>query len=148
VLIGFNDLAAVSPELAAELVDPSLATTLTQGSGKKVRWFCDGTDEVAHPRYEWSATVANRSAGYACPVCSGRAVLVGWNDLAAVSPELAAELVDPSLATTVTEFAHKKVRWFCDGTDDISQIRATHGCGYRRHCCPIEGRSTISRCGT
>ena len=40
----------------------------------------------------------------------GRAKLVpGVNDLGTVNPELAAEVVDPSLAQTLTRSSHKKV---------------------------------------
>ena len=123
VLVGWNDLATIKPTLALELVDPSLAETVTAGSGKKLRWFCDGTEEVAHPRYEWSTTVANRSSGNGCPVCAGMAVLVGFNDLATVNPDLAAELVDPGLAETVTAGSGKKLDWFCHGTDDVPHPR-------------------------
>ena len=57
---GVNDLATVDPVLAAELVDPVLARTLTPGSNKSVDWFCDGTGDLPHPHREWSAPVKNR----------------------------------------------------------------------------------------
>jgi hypothetical protein len=70
VFVGFNDLATVDPVLAAQLVDPSLATTLTKWSNKRVRWFCEGTDDAAHSRYEWSSPVEKRSSGHGCSVCA------------------------------------------------------------------------------
>ena len=123
VFAGFNDLATVNPGLTAELVEPALAVTVAEFSGKKLAWFCDGTNEVPHPRYEWSAKVASRSIGNGCAVCSGKAVLVGFNDLATVNPALAAELVEPALAATVTKFSGKKLAWFCDGTNEIPHPR-------------------------
>ena len=120
---GTNDLATVNPALAAELVDLTLGATVTAGSQRRLDWFCDGTDDVPHPRREWSATVKARSSGRGCPVCAGRAVLVGWNDLATIKPTLALELVDPSLAETVTAGSGKKLRWFCDGTEEVAHPR-------------------------
>mgnify|MGYP002640592587 CR=1 FL=1 len=110
VLVGWNDLATVRPDLAEQLVDPSLAETVTKSSGKKLSWFC----ETGHPRREWEATVNDRYSGSGCGVCAGKAVLVGWNDLATVRPDLAEQLVDPSLAETVTKSSDKKLLWFCE----------------------------------
>ncbi len=62
VLAGFNDLATVRPDIARQAVEFD-TTTVTYRSGRKVRWRC----EHGH---EWSATVANRSAGIGCPSCA------------------------------------------------------------------------------
>jgi hypothetical protein len=62
VLAGFNDLATVNPTLAREAVDFD-CTTVTAGSGVKVRWRC----EKGH---EWKAIVANRNNGIGCPSCA------------------------------------------------------------------------------
>jgi hypothetical protein len=123
VIVGWNDLGTLNPELAAELVDPSLARTFTPRSGKSVAWFCVGTADLPHPRREWSTKVSNRSAGVGCGACSGRAVLAGWNDLGTLNPELAAELIDPSLARTLTRNSNKSVAWFCVGTNDLPHPR-------------------------
>ena len=145
---GVNDLGTVNPELAAELVDPSLARTLTRSSGKSVGWFCVGTDDLAHPRREWSATVNNRSNGSGCAACSGQAVIVGWNDLATVEPDLAAELVDLSLAQTLTRSSGKSVSWFCVGANDLPHPRREWSAPvYRRAngkgCAACAGREVI-----
>ncbi len=110
VIPGWNDLATVRPDLAAQLVSPNEAETVTESNHKKLLWFC----ENGHPRHEWEATVNSRSRGGRCGVCAGRAVLVGSNDLATVNPELAKQLVNPYDATTVTEFSNKKLLWFCE----------------------------------
>ena len=47
---------------------------ITYHSGKKVWWIC----EKGH---SFDATVANRANGKGCPICAGRKVLVGYNDL-------------------------------------------------------------------
>ena len=103
-MVGFNDLATVKPELVTQ-VDGWDPTTLTAGSKVKVAWKCE------YGR-KWKATVKDRSSGYGCPVCAGRAVHVGFNDLATLRPELAAE-ADGWDPTTVTEFSSEKVRWKC-----------------------------------
>ncbi|MFT6292150.1 MAG: hypothetical protein ACJAR2_002764 [Ilumatobacter sp.] len=123
MLVGWNDLATLNPGLAAELVDPSLARTLTIGSGKSVAWFCVGTNDLPHPRWEWSAAVATRSRGDGCAACAGHEVIIGWNDLATLNPGLAAELVDASLARTFTIGSGKSVAWFCVGTTDLPHPR-------------------------
>ena len=55
-----------------------------KNSNKKVWWKC----EFGH---EWLSTVANRSQGLKCPVCSNQKVLTGFNDLATTNPELLKE---------------------------------------------------------
>jgi hypothetical protein len=110
VLVGWNDLGTRRPDLAAQLLNPSDAQTVTEGSHKKLLWFC----EEGHPRWEWEAVVYSRSKGNGCPVCTGRSILVGWNDLGTRRPDLAAQLVYCADAQTVTENSNKKLRWFCE----------------------------------
>ena len=97
------------PDLADQLVDKTLATVLTHGSGKKVEWQCD--EDSSHV---WVTSVCNRSRGSGCPYCSNRAVLPGYNDLQTVRPDLAAQLVDQDLATQLSEFSNKTVQWQCE----------------------------------
>ena len=105
VLVGFNDLATINPELAAE-ADGWDPTTVSVGTNKKNNWKC----KLGH---RWAASVANRSKGSGCPVCAGQSVLVGFNDLATINPELAAE-ADGWDPTTVTPGSDKKVAWRCE----------------------------------
>ena len=132
VLPGWNDLATVRPDLAEQLADPSLATTVTKFSNKRLLWFC----ETGHPRHEWEATVNDRSQGTGCGACDGKVVLPGWNDLGTVRPDLAEQLVDPSLGTTVTKGSDKKFLWFCETGHPRHEWEATvntrsrgKGCG-------------------
>ena len=104
---GETDLATVHPELAKQLVDPSLATQLHAGSTKKVSWRCAAG-------HEWETQVHIRTnKGGGCPVCAGLTVLPGSNDLATTHPELAKQLVDQTLAIALTAGSHKKVSWRC-----------------------------------
>ena len=123
VLIGFNDLATINPEIAAQAFewDP---TTLTAYSGKKVYWRC----ERGH---NWKVSVSHRSNGSGCPYCSGLRITAGENDLATINPKLAAEAFewDP---TTLSQFSSKKVSWKCKRghtwQDSVSHRSTGNGC--------------------
>lgn len=84
-----QDLATLYPELAAEW-HPTKNGALTPeqvlaGSEKRVWWQCGRG-------HAWQTSVSTRTrANCRCPVCAGRTVLAGENDLATLSPELAAE---------------------------------------------------------
>ena len=111
-----NDLAAQFPELAAQW-HPHRNGNLTPdkiapGSNRKVWWIC----EKGH---EWQAAVASRvSGGNGCPVCAGKKVMPGENDLATRFPEIAAQWhPDRNGALTpreVTPYANRKVWWRCE----------------------------------
>ena len=60
------------------------ATLYTPHSNFKAWWVC----EVGH---EWNAPISRRTQGSGCPVCSGREVREGFNDLPSVCPVIAAE---------------------------------------------------------
>jgi hypothetical protein len=104
VLSGFNDLATIDPELASEaLFDPR---SVTANSAKKLPWRCS----LGH---EWESTVANRKGNKSgCPVCAGKRVVVGFNDLATTHPRIAAEATFDA-TTIVANHASRKL-WRCD----------------------------------
>ena len=52
---------------------------LTLGSERKVWWKCS-------KGHGWEAVCYSRTAGNQCPICSGRKVLVGYNDLSTLLP--------------------------------------------------------------
>ena len=86
-------IGVTHPELAAQLKDPSLATSLTASSSKKTTWLCG-------KGHEYEASVGQRrSNGSGCPFCSGHRVLPGFNDLATTHPEVAAQLAYPAYST-------------------------------------------------
>ena len=104
ILVGFNDLATTEPELAHQAFewDPK---TVSRSSDLSMTWKCD----FGHL---WSARIASRSAGNGCPVCAGRMVAVGVNDLATTNPEIARQAFgwDPS---TVTSGSNLMKEWRC-----------------------------------
>ena len=97
-------LAETHPELAADLVDQTLAGKVTAGTGKRLRWKCKSG-------HEWEAIGGNRAKGSGCPFCANIKVMPGFNDMATTHPELAAELVGD--ATKVIAGTPKKLRWKC-----------------------------------
>lgn len=134
VLAGFNDLATLKPELAAQwhpTRNGSLsANMVTSRSGRKVWWKCD-------KGHDFEALVSNRLNSSHCPVCYGRQSLEGFNDLATMAPSLASEW-HPSkngklTPTNVTCGSHKKVWWQCDkGHEWQASVkdRKNRGCPY------------------
>ncbi len=105
VLIGFNDLRTTHPNLALEAhnFDPE---TVSAGSNRIKEWKC----QLNHT---WKTAVASRVSGNGCPVCAGRKVLAGFNDLQSQFPEVASQAFgwDPS---TVTPFSDKSFEWKCE----------------------------------
>lgn len=110
---GVNDLATTHPHLATELKDPTVATTISQGSDKKVEWVC-----THDPSHTWLSNPANRIKGSGCPTCANRRVQQGFNDLATTHPELVSKLYSPDDALTVTVGTKKKLRWLCTTNPD------------------------------
>ncbi len=78
--LGENDLQTTHPRIASEAFewDPR---SVSRGHNQKKRWKC----KYGHI---WLATVNSRSSGVGCPVCSGKVVVKGFNDLKTLNPEL------------------------------------------------------------
>ena len=116
VLPGFNDLASLRPDLAAQWDgEKNGALTPEQvsaGSNRKVWWRC----EQGH---EWEAHIRSRTgADSGCPYCTGRKVLAGFNDLETLYPTVANQW-HPTLngelnPTDVTPGCNKKIWWICE----------------------------------
>ena len=115
IVPGENDLAATHPDLARQW-HPTKNGTLTPrdvlaGTRRKVWWRC----EKGH---EWAAAVASRAvSGAGCPVCAGKTVIPGENDLAGLFPELACQwhptrngALSPE---SVTPYSNRRVWWRC-----------------------------------
>lgn len=109
-----NSISYKCPEIAKEWnhekngdLNPDQISYL---SHKRVWWKC----EKGH---EYQAIVSARTRGSGCSICAGKKVLTGFNDLESQNPELAKEWHptknEPSVASEVTLFSHKKVWWKC-----------------------------------
>lgn len=136
LLPGANDLAAAYPELVAQW-HPTKNGKLTpedvvSGSRRKVWWIC----EHGH---EWSASVASRVGGAGCPVCAGKVVIPGENDLASLFPAIAAqwhpEKNHDLMPDAVSPYSNRKVWWRCNlGHDWLAAVASRTsrdgGCPY------------------
>ena len=86
--------------------------TISINSHKKVWWKCK-------ERHEWQASVYTRSGNMnsGCPICSGKKVLSGWNDLETLNPNVAKEWDYaknyPILPSQVRPKSNKKYWWVC-----------------------------------
>ena len=86
---GVNDLYSHNPELLEEWDFEKNGDLrpdkIAYGTAKKVWWKCHaGHSFLASPN-------VRTNAKQGCPVCSGRRVLKGYNDLASVRPDIAEE---------------------------------------------------------
>ncbi len=108
-------MASAFPDIAAQW-HPAKNGSLTPrccapASNRRVWWLCP----LGH---EYQAAVGARTvSGSDCPYCTGRKVLKGFNDLAAVEPKIAAQW-HPTLngaltPEAVTAGSARKVWWQC-----------------------------------
>jgi len=105
VMSGFNDLLTTNPILAQQANgwDPA---NVSKGVSGKFSWKC----EKGHI---WQATIPNRDSNNSgCPICIGKKVLIGFNDLQTTHPLIAEDAVgwDPE---SVTRGSALRVEWNC-----------------------------------
>ena len=131
---GDNDFATTHPELAKQW-HPTKNGTLTPqdvtaGAHRKVWWMC----EKGH---EWQAAVFSRTAnGAGCPVCAGKVIVPGENDLRTIYPSIAKEwhaAKNENLTPeTVSPYSNRKVWWICErghAYQAVVAARTMHGSG-------------------
>lgn len=117
IWIGFNDLASQKPDLAFEWhptkngeVTPQEVST---GTTRKFWW-------LGACSHEWEASISSRVKTFpaGCPVCNGKQVLAGFNDLESKQPKLM-ETWHPTKNKSINPNAihmasRVKVWWQCD----------------------------------
>lgn len=138
---GINDLATVNPELVEEWdTERNIGITphdVLPKSNKKVWWKCK-------QGHEWKAAICERTSGTNCPVCVGKQVVEGFNDLQTTHPNLAAEWdYEKNKGTTPQHISHgstKNVWWKCNEghTWKSSVANRTRG-----NNCPICGNQQL-----
>ncbi|WP_157157604.1 zinc-ribbon domain-containing protein [Diaminobutyricimonas sp. LJ205] len=113
---GYNDLATTHSDVGRELaVDQNgglTAEDVTASSKTQYIWRCPSAGHL------YPATPSNRTAGRSkCPVCLGRLIIPGVNDITSTHPELVAEWHPSWLAlippTSVGAGSDKQVLWLC-----------------------------------
>lgn len=136
---GETDLFTVRPDVAEEWdyeknrdLRPE---NINPYSGKKAWWL---GKECGH---SWQSAIAFRSGvSLKCPICLGRRVLEGFNDLATRFPEIAAQW-DPDLngelgPMQVTAGSNKTIWWKCEKGHQWQSTPATRTSGIG---CPFCG---------
>ena len=115
-------------------------------SNKKVWWRCS-------KGHSWEAVVCHRTDGQGCPYCSNKKVLVGYNDLGSLYPELLKEWdyqenIDINPEDVVTGSA-KVVYWVCSKCGHKWKTSVRHRT-QRKDGCPVcaKNRRTQSRQAT
>jgi len=124
LLAGFNDLGSLSfgeefdiektKKSATEFGwEPSelVPEKIIQSEGRKVWWRCKKV-----PRHSWDTPLNLRvTRGFGCPLCSGRRLDVGVNDLATKFPELEAEWSKLNIVkmNEIPFSHHEKMHWKC-----------------------------------
>ena len=145
VLPGYNDLATLRPELAAQWHPTKNGTMtpqqVTAGSKKKVWWVC----EKGH---EWAAPIYSRMEGCGCPYCMGKRLLPGFNDLGTVRPDIAAQW-HPTLNAPLTprDFfpGTASFAWWICQRGHVWKARIGDRCRGRGKCPICSGRISARR---
>ncbi len=111
---GFNDLATLRPELAAEWDEEANQAPASQVSAcgkQKAHWQCANG-------HNWTAAKYSRCAGNGCPFCSNKSEYPApGSDLASLFPEIAAEWdheKNSFLPTQVFPSSGKSFHWKCN----------------------------------
>ena len=136
---GYNDLETLYPLVAAEWNyeknDALMPDQVVAGSNRLVWWCCS----LGH---EWRAAIVDRTAGTnGCPYCSNRKVLAGFNDLATLEPEIAAQwhptLNGELLPTQLTAGSSRRIWWICSEGHVWRTSVANRTNAKKRTGCPV-----------
>ena len=115
VLVGFNDFQTLYPNLVKEwdisLNNGKKPIDYTKGSHEVIVWKCLVCGHL------WSAQIKTRVSGKGCPVCAGREVKIGYNDLKTLCPVLSLEwdyeVNGNKCPEHFTKGSNVKVGWKC-----------------------------------
>lgn len=143
IIVGETDLGSTNPELIGEWnfhknenKNPEM---FSKGSEEKVWWKC-------WKGHEWEAAIYSRVAGKGCPICAGNQVLVGYNDLRSLYPNIVAEWNYKKNGNLKPEMVHsnarRKVWWKCDKGHEW-ETAIYHRTGKRATGCPYCNNSKV-----
>lgn len=114
---------------------PLRPVDVTSGSSRPILWRCRTCETV------WTATVYSRARlGTGCPVCVGKAVKAGFNDLQTLRPDLAAQwhpTRNDLRPDQVRPHTSRAVWWLCDSCGETWKTSVANrsngtGCPRRR----------------
>ena len=134
ILKGYNDLATTHPHLLEmwDFEKNAVSPYEVFAKSKKKVWL------KCSMGHSWLASldVASRD-GYRCPYCRGHKVLIGFNDLWTVRPDVASLLKNSEDGYTVTECSNKKLWFKCPycKTEEYKSINLVTKHGFCCHFC-------------
>lgn len=113
-ILGETDLETLEPAISRQWHPTKngsrLPSEFTRFSHFGAVWLCD-------EGHEYTAPIYRRSRGCGCPVCDGKRIVPGVNDLASKAPSLAEEWDweknTGATPETVTPHANRKYHWVC-----------------------------------
>lgn len=148
-IVGLTDLETTNPELLKEwdysknIITPK---EIKAGSGIKVWWKCS----LGH---SWSASPNHRTKGRGCPICANKVVLLGYNDLTTLKPNIASEWDyeknGEKTPANYTVRSGERVWWKCKRNHSWEAVIASRtgnkyvGCPYCSGLLPIEGETDL-----
>lgn len=141
ITVGVNDLSTTHPFIALRWLQEKNGDlrpeAVTYGSRKKVWWFCD----KGHETYCEINYMANNDN---CAICTGKQILVGFNDLATTHQELHGIWHPtknlPQMMSEFTAGSKRKAWWICERRHEWE---ATVGQVARGKRCPRCSRSQL-----
>lgn len=135
ILAGFNDLGTIYPHLQKEWDSKKNAKEISEyskSSSAEVYWVCRKQKEP----HSYLLRIDHRIREVGCPYCSGKKVLIGFNDLGTTHPHLINEWVDERAIDTITAGSHYEAKWKCP-EGHVYQLRVNartrkyeQGCSY------------------
>lgn len=146
LLSGFNDLESCDAKLAEEFdvgKNGLLPSQVICGGHKVYWWKCT----YGH---SYQAQMMNRRRGTGCPICAGKRVIIGDNDLQSCFPEIAKEFDTQNnggkTAQSFTAYSNSKVWWKCSKCNSVwltsieKRTKRGQGCPV---CAKAKGNHTV-----
>ncbi len=142
---GFNDLQSRYPQIAAtwdtEKNAPLQPDEVTTHSHRRVWWRCSKGHSYRAP------IVARTYKQNGCPYCAGRKVLPGFNDLATLRPELAAQwhpTLNENLTPEMVTYGSNQQVWWLGPCGHTWKASIKHRTSKDATGCPVcAGRTRI-----
>jgi hypothetical protein len=142
LLSGFNDLKTLSPKIIKEWDVESNQESPSEVLSNTIRtyqWICANG-------HTYSASPYNRSRGRGCPICTGKQVVAGINDVASLYPSLLNEW-DTTIPNNiplnlVTVGSNKVIHWICSEGHRYEQQMAAKIRG--RGCAVCAGKKILT----
>lgn len=143
---GFNDLKTLFPDIAEEWdyeKNMNSPDNVLAGSHSKVWWICK-------KGHSFRSAIENRTRAHTgCPICAGRSVSKGENDLLSNYPDIAKEWdYDKNgdlKPTDVSVASNKKVWWKCEYGHEWETAISHRTNGREKTKCPYcAGQRTIT----